>query len=170
MHVRSVPIPHTTIYPWLSHKRAWTLELLTVHSNALAPALHPVLAHIWQRSGNPKGAWLFLPPYPHFISRQVSSVSCLCSFRSLPCLRKVWDALPSDFFCFCSQSFWIFLDVLERSNDLWSSQSLSTNDISRRFSHFHTVCVSVNANPKIKIYYKLLARRGIPRTAVTLQK
>lgn len=124
----------------LSYKRAWTLEvapscfqgeLLPVLSNTLAPALHPVLAHIWQRSGNTKTAWLLFPPYPHFISKRVSSFSCLCNVRFLPCFsalmvsclwilkekrkRKVWDMLQSDFTLLLYLEFLDFSDILERS-------------------------------------------------------
>lgn len=62
--------PSTFQYPWTS-------------------SLYLVLTHIRQRSGNMKVAWLFLPCYPLFISRWISSCSCLFCLPSLPCFSPL---------------------------------------------------------------------------------
>lgn len=178
----------------LSHKRAWMLEvapscfqgdLLPVLSNTLAPAVIQY-SHTSDKGVETQRVDCSFPLIPTLVQDEalpslVFAVSFLYlvflhwwsqGFRFLRKREKGMSEICCHVISFApvSRVTGYFWDLLERSKDLWSSQSQPTGEKFKGGSLTFTLCVSLNANPKSKKYYKLLARRARSRTAVTSQK
>lgn len=142
---------------------------LPVLYNTLAPALYPVLRHIWKGSRNMKVAWLLLLSYPHFISRWVSSCSRLFSLRSLPwnsplmvslgfLKKREKESVRHTAISFLLVVSWlgmvfpprlefVIFDVHRHGGEVKIpvviTESANRKDISRSFTHFHTMHTSL---------------------------
>lgn len=182
----------------LSHKRAWTLEvapscfqgeLLPVLSNTLAPALSQYSHTSDKGVETRRGLDCSFPLIPTLFQDEslpslVFAVSVLYlvllhwwshAFRFLRKRGKGKSEIRCHLISFAPVSrvfgFFSFLGVFWRGQ-----KTCGHHRVCQQKRHFKEVlplshCVhTLNANPKVKIYYKLLARRGYTKTSCHITK